>query len=639
MNHIVVNLKLRISKLLRCFIYEELRDSRPKGKVRYKWLIGHFVDQLDVLPVSGKGKYWKGQFWPYNIKKTATEEGLDDTFKRAVLRCKQFVGPLKLGSCTEKTWNKYLPLLHRIQVHFAKLRKEWVATLSSKAMECGGMFLPEGKGKGKAKQRHGRHRKRHRASSKRKLHPEVQKLCREDFRSRKLIKSFPLLPEFSHQWKHVLIDNDAFSQIAGFGPDRRAREGKSYMDVWKEHCRVEKVVAGEETRSSSRGFHGMIRTNGVKVCVITDHHKPVFAPSLGSREARHGLDDYWRASLRDWVAKQSPGEHQDLPIEIDPPPHQTATQKALLTVQSRELAGKLVIVVDGGRNPILTASYFRIKSVDDDGTAHFEPFRLDTDEQRLQFENQRPWWQRKNMNKNKQRNTINNYKGHPARYLTPTLRGRHPSTTHAHTFAVSRKYWREITGQEMWAQRRETWQEDVTVAAIHQESIDLPQHSPNPSEYQEYLEHSLRHFDFLHEFYGHKRWRRMPLDLYIRKKRAEGELFRRFYPSGIPMDEIVVFWGDGDYSHNSKGSSSTPKNSFEDLFKNGYCQAGQTPNRWHRPLLWLPGCETNTSQKCPDCHSQLSKFKRNGKKKKSVYRVLVCGNKDKHGPQGKIWER
>ena len=641
MNMIVHTLHLRISKLLRCFIYEELNGVRPAGKVRFKWLIKHFVDQLDLFPMNQRGKYWESEFWPHGIRKTKAEEGMEATLKAAVLRLKQFVGGQRIISCTEKTWNSYLPLLYRIQQHFKKQRDEWAAAFAAKARECNWEIKEK-----PVVDNSRRRRRRGRRNGKEKLPEDLRKFCLVDFRSKKLIKSFALLPAFSHQWKHVLIDNDGFCDISGYGASRRKREDKSYADVWDVHCHVKKLVAADDASQSLRKFHGMIRTNGIFVCAVVDKPKASFTEAKGWKGGVRSIGRNSRAGGVEQSEGVAGGDEQSEGV--------LATTREKLTSISPNALPKLAIVVDGGRDPILTASYFNIQGVDEKGHVKFEPFHLTTSEQRWQFGIQRPWWQRGN---------ISNNNLNPQRLSAQDVKLQRRKSPHAHNFAVSGKYWREITGHEKWAEMRERWQSDEVVAAIQQASSKILKHTTTPKDFEVYLHFRLQHFDTLHEFYGEKRWRRMRLDLYIRRKRAEGELFRRFYPAEVPMSDIVVFWGDGDYSHNMKGSASSPKNAFEELFKNGYCKAGD--NRWHRPKLWLPGCEFNTSQRCPECHEQLSQFKRDTKgkskdfpstqhkrnlkgkskegtkstKKKSVYRLLVCGNTNQHGPKGKIWER
>lgn len=313
----------------------------------------------------------------------------------------------------------------------------------------------------------------------------------------------------------------------------------------------------------------------------------------------------------------------------------------------RDMTGKVIVVVDGGKSPLLTAGYYRTgATMDKDGNLVIEPFYL-SEVQKKRFRSQKPWqisqtekrsqrpWNQQHETRKVERKTKRKAKKKRSRDRKLKKRGDvkqrsgpRPKNraSYGHFYQVSSKYWREITGIRKRQRKLAGWQEgDTAMKEIHQLSTTVSRFTPSFERFFQFAEFTLRHLDTRLDFYGTKRWRRMNLDGHISKKRAEGELSRSFFPTNIPKENIVVIWGDGDYRHNMPGTCTSPKDSLQKVIRRNY------------PALFLPGCEYRSSQKCPECFKNATQLKTNSK---PLYKVLTCNNKEGHSTgESKYYER
>ena len=378
-----------------------------------------------------------------------------------------------------------------------------------------------------------------------------------------------------------------------------------YLRLWRKFSTVEAIESkSPEMESAEREFGGFISTDGISV------HVKMKATTIGvmrNHEVTHNAVDN---------AKDS-------------------TIALLRKVKKEDMKDKVVVVVDGGRNPILTAGYYRTSStLDATGKLDFSPYHLSEDQKKA-FE-QRPthqrssasWrngYQKSEKKAQKQEKRKNRKKKRPLD--TQKKRdGTQRRRTYGHFLQVSTRYWREISGQRYSKGKRIKWLEDKEIANFQLASCDFSRNTASFATFKKFAEFTLDHLEAQLKFYGRKRWRRLRLDDYMKRKRAIGEICRRFFPRGVPKDDVVVIWGDGDYKHNAPGTVTTPK----DMLSNSI--------RRSRPALFLPGCEYKSSQKCPECHGSVQQAKMENEKK-SVYKVLHCKSVNHATGRTKFFER
>lgn len=382
--------------------------------------------------------------------------------------------------------------------------------------------------------------------------------------------------------------------------------GERYLRLWRKFSTVEAIESkSPEMECAGREFGGFISTDGISV------HVKMKAATLGVKR------------IPEMTREENAVDNV-----------KDGTISLLRRVKTEDMKDKVVVVVDGGRNPILTAGYYRTSSkLDANGKLVFTPYHLSED-QRKAFE-QRPTHQRgltswrngyqksekKAQKKEKRKNKKKKRQLDPKRDSVQRKR-----RTYGHFLQVSTRYWREISGQRYSKGKQIKWLEDETIVNFQLASCKFSRNTASFATFQAFAEFTLLHLEAQLEFYGRKRWRRLILDGYMKRKRAIGEICRRFFPRGVSKDDVVVIWGDGDYKHNAPGTVTTPK----DMFSNSI--------RRSRPALFLPGCEYKSSQKCPECHDSVQQAKTRNETK-SVYKVLHCKSVNHATGQTKFFER
>ena len=383
-----------------------------------------------------------------------------------------------------------------------------------------------------------------------------------------------------------------------------------YRRLWLKFSTIDDIESkSPERESAEREFGGFISTDGISV------HVKMKATDFSVHRSRTTNEENTVDNVKE------------------------GTMSILRRVQTEDMTNKVVIVVDGGKSPILTAGYYQTNStLDATGKLGFTPFHLSA-KQREDFEAQRPTHQRRSTSwrngcqksqkkaekkeKRKRSRKARNQKRQPIniQHGTRTQRNRRE---YGHFFQVPIRYWREISGQQYSKRKLIKWMEDQTIVDFQKESCKYSRTTPLFEKFQEFTKFTLAHLKAQLVFYGRKCWRRLKLDGYMKRKRAIGEICRRFFPKGVSKDDIVVIWGDGDYKHNAPGTVTTPK----DMFSNSI--------RRSRPSLFLPGCEFKSSQKCPECHEDVQQAKMKGN---CLSKVLQCKSTNHSTSQMKFYER
>lgn len=366
------------------------------------------------------------------------------------------------------------------------------------------------------------------------------------------------------------------------------------VKLWRKFSAYEAIESkSPEMESAEREFGGFISTDGISVHVKMK--AATMKPNRG-HQMTHKRDAIDNVNDR--------------------------TLSLLRRVQMEDMTNKVVIVVDGGKSPIMTAGYYQTNpTLDATGKLGYTPFYLSAGQVEA-FKAQRPTHQRgstswrnarqklerkaQKKEKQKTRSEKRRLDNDHTQKRTNTQRSRR---VYGHFFQVSTRYWREISGQRHRKLKETKWMKDATIMNFQKSSCNFSRNTGSFASFKSFVEFTLLHVKAQLAFYGRKRWRRLRLDSYMRRKRASGEISRRFFPKGISKDDIVVIWGDGDYKHNMPGTVTTPKDMFSNFIRRS------------RPALFLPGCEYLSSQKCPECHGSVQQAKM---KKRNLYKVLQC---------------
>lgn len=571
-NHVVTNIYRRVGKLLTALAIPELEAcgiSRKSYPVRA--VIEHLLKTLtedggDVcfsLPTWMTDLDWKSKL--SEDQRLVAYLAFENSFEKAKL---EFIKGVNLSpEEVQKCPAKYFPLLFAIRHHFERENDNWTASLCDKTME------------------------------------EKKAMAKEDYRGGALVRAFPLLPEFGDGWQPITVCSQTLFEWLGGRKDADDPQ-RLYRELWAKYFQLQKVIPTDPKRQiSDRSFHYMIRTDGVWVGVM-----------VNTLRRRH--------KKRPW----HPKEPKILGVGV-------STSSRLLATDPKDLLGKIVAVVDPGKKPIMTVGYYHIASdFDKDGKLKYEPHRLTDDQRGQQHKQQRRWRQRNsrresgktNKAKIKRRKKIAKMKrpGVPAQITDDTRQRSEPKPTrrsHGHFMQISTKYWKEITGQGKRQRRLRRWERKSGMNDLFIEAQKYPRLC-SATEYTKYIKFTQSTMRQRLTFSGQRRVRRLRLDAHIGRKRAEGELCRRFLqPAGTRVDQMVVLWGDGDFAHNMPGSATSPCKRLRYVLCQG---TGGRSGTGVRPAM-LPGSEHNTSQRCPNCHGKIDRHIIDGKR---VTALSFCKN-------------
>jgi len=572
-NHVVTNIYRRVGKLLTALAIPELeacgisRKSYPVRAVSEHLLKTLTEDGGDVcfsLPSWMTDLDWKSKL--SEDQRLVAYLAFENSFEKAKL---EFIKGVNLSSEeVQKCPANYFPLLFAIRHHFERENDNWTASLCDKTME------------------------------------EKKAMAKEDYRGGALVRAFPLLPEFGDGWQPVTVCSQTLFEWLGGRKDPDDPQ-RRYRELWAKYFQIQKVIPTDPNRQiSDRSFHYMIRTDGVWVGVMVNT----------LRRRRRKRTSHIEATV-------IPG------VRI-------STSSRLIATDPKDLLGKIVAVVDPGKSPIMTVGYYRIApELDHDGKLKYEPHHLSNHQRAEQHKQQDRWRQRNSRRKsgktnkaNKERRKKNSEDRHAAKlksnkYIDQPVITKSEITrrSHGHFLQISTKYWREITGQGKRQRRLRRWERDSKLNNLFIEAQQYPRRC-SVDEYVAYIVFAQRTMYQRLSFRGQRRVRRLRLDAHIGKKRAEGELCRRFLrPAGTRVEQMVVLWGDGDFAHNMPGSATSPCKRLRYVLCRG---TGGRSGTGVRPAM-LPGSEHNTSQRCPNCHGEIDRHIIDGKR---VTTLSFCKN-------------
>jgi hypothetical protein len=148
--------------------------------------------------------------------------------------------------------------------------------------------------------------------------------------------------------------------------------------------------------------------------------------------------------------------------------------------------------------------------------------------------------------------------------------------------------WQEISGNTYAMKKKSTWMK------ANRRIRGLESNIPSPCSYTtldvtEHIQYVLKFYQEFHEFYGQLRWRRLRWKTRIKKMKAYDILANQLTGR---VASTVIAYGDGGFSHASRGSPATPnKHLIVELKKR--CRVRLTP-------------EFKTSQLCSLCDERLS---------------------------------
>ena len=694
-NHVVTNTERRFSKYLTSLIKERCQERKldwRSAKFPLRWLVDHLIKA--IVESGGTVAFSLPEHKRFQKKRSHEDfQGWEVECREAFLEATKWLGNLSLkGADILDKWQDYFPLLFHIQKCFERHRDAWEEHIKEFPRE------------------------------------QQKAIARLDFRGGKLCKAFSPLPEFSDKCQAFLLCGAGLATIAKRDTQRirAVNTDVFYEALWHEFFDIDCVLAKQYLQHRKRTFHYTIRTDGVTayvhVNVVKDmNRKP--PPCRMDEPVRHSAVvqvDSCVEPLEDFFDRVERAVNMERPVETV-----TTNISLIRSTSVTDLLGKLLIVVDPGKNPLFSAAYFKTAAaLDADGNLVYAPYHLNS-KQRRQFCHQRRWNQRKTKRsglheddplEKVERQPSRRYKGDKSeetsvavdhcsrarRVGKPRLKrqrlrevaGELPSRTkreragkrssraywqeigeqvkgtppaaaqqtknpnkrnrryYGHVFQPSLAYWQEISGQVKGKEKLKNLQKKHGMNNIYTDAIDYRRHRTSPSKHAEYVRFTYRTLSARLTFQNLTSVKRLRLDKYLCTKRAEGELVRRFFPAGIPMNNIVVIWGDGDFKHNLAGTPSSPKDRIAKIMRRGIRggtifageektplprgKSGEDPGKLFRPGFMM-GCEFKSSQMCHVCCSELQDVKFAGI---VSYRVRKCSSrKVEHRGRDVFFER
>lgn len=386
------------------------------------------------------------------------------------------------------------------------------------------------------------------------------------------------------------------------------------MNLWRTYFHVgkcESSVAG--LRHTDRRFQLSIQTDGVGVKIL------MVTPKESMAEDR--VKNSEPKSLLDPVAGPN-----------------AKTMRMLAQHRISDHYDKVVVSGDPGHKPLLATTYNILKPPLSDGELyHLEPFVFNA-QQRRRIGHPRKRRQRKGGQRKGCQPEVSPSKSIVPKHDTCNRRQRKkrkgrqleaiPTQPVASIVAAkdskyntrnrrqfSRAHWDDVTGQGRRNAKLMRWMSlDQGMSQIQRAREEVRKqsgsHSALWSDFNTEITSFLKNLTVTLGFFGRKRWRRLRFDAHIGRKRAQGEVIRRFYPCGTDPAKLVFLYGDGDFQHNMAGNSTAPKNILQTVLRRGYRGGYEfRQEKWHargansdafsKPSLFLPGNEFKSSQLCP----------------------------------------
>ncbi|KAJ3026828.1 hypothetical protein HDV00_011581 [Rhizophlyctis rosea] len=339
-NHIVSNVQHRVRKCRSLFIKSNLHFAGIKWKFPVTWLVNHLASSLEQ-DIQALFSIPRHSSFIAHLRKLNFKDFLHLS-QKAFDRLKTEIvqqSPLQQADIVDH-WNTYFPLLFRIQPVLEGYRDVWNAFLQPFSIE------------------------------------ERRKVGRNHFRGRQLLKGFCLLPQLSDRWQCVMFDSFGLAQITDGQAEVKAAEDTHvvYKDIWRNIFNLEKihaiVRAQLHLRHIDRRFMYMLRTDGVSAFLhvrIPQPSKPTVTRSVPTLSLPTASTQ--NLNVQECISRLLPTlKARPTAVRSRGPSAKTIpTTGGIIDLKTVDgaallsfLLGMILLVVDGGKNPLFTAGAYEV---------------------------------------------------------------------------------------------------------------------------------------------------------------------------------------------------------------------------------------------------------------------------------------